>query len=73
MEMQQHLQRYPHVAPELVSGDSPQNVLTDVYSLGYTINEVLTEIFGDSVHHHKDISSNCMSRLVVETMDSAIC
>ena len=30
VEMQKHLKRYPHVPPELVSGDSPQNVLTDI-------------------------------------------
>ena len=51
------------MAPELVSGDSPQNVLTDIYSLGYTIKKVFIEIFGDNVHHLKGISSSCMSRL----------
>ena len=61
MEKQEHLKRYPHMEPELIAGDSPQNVLTDIYSLGYTIKKVLTEKFGDSVHHLKDISLSCMS------------
>ena len=53
---------YPLMAPELIAGDSPQNVLTDIYSLGYTIKKVLTEKFGGSVHRLKDISLSCMSR-----------
>ena len=61
MEKQKHLKRYPHMEPELIAGDSPQNVLTDIYSLGYTRKKVLTEKFGDSVHHLKDISLSCMS------------
>ena len=47
--------------PKLIAGDSPQNVLTDIYSIGYTIKKVLTEKFGDSVHHLRDISLSCMS------------
>lgn len=62
IEQQNHLKRYPHLAPELVFGDSPQNVFTDIYSLGYTIKKVLSNKFGDSVDHLKDISQSCMSR-----------
>ena len=43
--MQKSLKRYPRVAPELVSGDSPQNVLTDIYSLGYTIKKVFLTVY----------------------------
>ena len=55
MEKQKHLKRYPHLAPELVVGDSPQKFSIDVCSLGYTIKKVLSDKFGDSVQHLKDI------------------
>lgn len=32
MEQQKHLHRYPHLATELVAGESPQNVLTRLYN-----------------------------------------
>ena len=35
-EKQKYLKNFPHLAPELVDGDSPQNTVTDIYSLGYT-------------------------------------
>ena len=41
MEKQNHLKCYPHLAPELVFGDSPQNVFTDIYSLGFTVKNVM--------------------------------
>ena len=62
VEKQKYLERYPHLAPELVAGDSPQSESTDIYSLGHTINKVLSEKFGESVHHIKEISLSCMSR-----------
>lgn len=62
MEKQNHLNRYPHLAPELVFGDSPQNVFTDIYSLGYTVKKVLNKKFGNSLNYLKDISQSCMSR-----------
>lgn len=61
-EKQKYLKNFPHLAPELVVGDSPQNTVTDIYSLGYTIKKVLSDKFGDSVHHLKDISLSCMNR-----------
>ena len=36
VEKQKYLERYPHLAPELVAGDSPQSESTDIYSLGHT-------------------------------------
>ena len=62
VEKQKYLERYPHLAPELVAGDSPHSESTDIYSLGHTINKVLSEKFGESVHHIKEISLSCMSR-----------
>ena len=62
VEKQKYLETYPHLAPELVAGDSPQSESTDIYSLGHTINKVLSEKFGESVHHIKEISLSCMSR-----------
>ena len=40
IEKQNHLKQYPHLAPEPVFGDSPQNVSTDIYSVGYTIKKI---------------------------------
>ena len=62
IEKQNHLKQYSHLAPELVFGDSPQNVSTDIYSVGYTIKKILNDKFGDSVNHLRDISQICMSR-----------
>ena len=62
VEKQKYLETYPHLAPELVAGDSPQSESTDIYSLVHTINKVLSEKFGESGYHIKEISLSCMSR-----------
>ena len=61
-EKQNHLKCYPHLAPELVCGDSPQSVFTDVYSIGYTVKTVFSAKFGRDVGYLKDICQSSMSR-----------
>ena len=61
-DKQNHLKRYPHLAPELVYGDSPQSIFTDIHSMGYTVKTVLSAKFGGTFSYLKDISQSSMSR-----------
>ena len=55
-----HIQRYRHLAPELVYGEAPKSVYTDLYSMGYLIRKVniCKKSYKCDILH--DISLGCM-------------